>query len=197
MRGNSSLFGTLTVLCLGALAGCSSDVVNGGATGGGRYQVSGEPPRLLDITTGDVYDVTWTGHTGNGTWVKRITWPGASGSATAAPAPPSSRETAAPEPPQDLRNGQYTIGLDQNLHALKAARDEGTLTSAEYARARSKAVDGFEKFLAQRTFQSLGALQLHDELAGLKRLNKNGDLTDDEYQRARDAFVAAYLPNEH
>jgi hypothetical protein len=185
-------------LCLCALMGCSVDTTT---TTNGRYQMSSDGTRLVDTTTGDVYDAVFNSNDASTTWVKRpavktavtktaAEAPAAAPPATAAVAP--TVEAAA----QDFTNtAPFADSFDRNLQALKAARDEGNLTKTEYTTARADAIAGFESIAAQQQIRNWTATRLHDELACLAWMKKEGRLSNDEFERARSKIVAAYLPS--
>jgi hypothetical protein len=185
-----------------ALTGCSVDTRT---TTNGRYQMSGDGTRLVDTTTGDVYDAVFNSNDSSTTWVKRPAVQNAvtKGSpqstvatATAVP-PPTPEPTTTPiEPPQAFEGRPLFIaGLDENLHALKSARDEGNLTQDEYSRARSVALANFESSAAQEQIRGWSAGQLHAELAYLAWMKQQGRLSSGEFDRARTMVVASFLPS--
>jgi hypothetical protein len=198
MRAIRKIFAVGAGFCFCALMGCSVDTTT---TTNGRYQMSSDGTRLVDTTTGDVYDAVFNSNDGSTTWVKRPAVKTAvTKTAVEAPAPAASPTTAvastSEQSPQDFGNtAPFADSFDRNLQALKAAHDEGNLTKTEYATARTEAIGGFESFAAQQQIRNWTATRLHDELACLAWMKKEGRLSNDEFERARSMIVAAYLPS--
>jgi hypothetical protein len=180
------LYASGLVLLLCGVVGCQPEASHG------PYQAVSEN-RLVDTKTGEVYEGQWSN--GTATWQKRFARPD-----TTQPAMPATPNVVSPSPDssQLFGNASIATGLNQELAALKSAKDEGNLTDDEYKRARAQSFARFQSTLEQSQVWMLPATRVHDELALLNQMKKDGHLNADEYEQLRATLVKGYLSaSEH
>jgi hypothetical protein len=187
-------FGWGGIACALALAGCAAPAPVG------RYQMAGGDNRLLDTSTGAVFEGYWSDDGKSAQWQPRIAAVSPATPATQLQtSPPSNAAAVTPnQQAEAYPNAWFTKRLGETLRSLKASKDEGFLTDTEYARARAAALSdpgGWSTY--SRPPNNLDkAPWLHDEIGYLSQLHKDGLLSDDEFEKVRSLFAKEIAPSE-